>query len=367
MNSGKEEIQCGTLNISTESNETSVNSSDYGYYFDGVFVSVFGIVGMLGNVLTLCVLSRKKFKDCFHKLLLTLACFDSLFILCGGINYSCRAFKAGSQVFTLLFPTFIYPFSYIGLTGSIFMTFAISIERFLGICYPLKFPPHTRKAWYYILPVVLISILINIPRFFDAVISWNEGSPSYQPSGLRMSVDYIKYYRTYFYITFSALMPFLSIFFLNARIIWDLQHVKAQRFGSSKKLKKEINLFLILLSIVVTFLFLHSPRIIVDIYEFLNVEEVAVCQEAGVYFRPIEFIKTLTYISHFTTIINSGVNFLIYSFVGNSFRKEFFKMIGLRVRDGGQRTVMMEVSQRIIHQEYEQPGNSSQNTQIEYH
>ena len=57
-------------------------------------------------------------------------------------------------------------------------------------------------------------------------------------------------------------MPFLSIFFLNVRIMWDLRHVKvshccgscgtginfqAQRFGSKKKLNKEINLFVILL------------------------------------------------------------------------------------------------------------------------
>ena len=58
-----------------------------------------------------------------------------------------------------------------------------------------QFPPHTRKAWYYILPVVIISLLINIPKFFDVVITWEEESPSYHPSELRMSVDYIKYYR----------------------------------------------------------------------------------------------------------------------------------------------------------------------------
>lgn len=352
------------MSFEKECNMGATSSGDYKYYFDGVFVSVFGIIGMFGNVLSLCVLSRPKFKDCFHKLLLTLACFDSLFILCGGISYSCRAFVPGSQIFKVLFPHLIYPLSYIGLTGSIFMTFAISIERFLGICYPLKFPPHTRKSWYYILPVVLISIIINIPRFLDGDIEWDEEEGySYVASNLRISPDYIKYYRTYFYITFSALLPFLCIFFLNARILWDLRHVKAQRFGSRRNLMKEINLFLILLSIVVTFLLLHTPRIIVDIYEFLNIEVIIACQRD---FRPTELFDKLTYISHFTTIINSGVNFLIYSFVGNSFRNEFCRMFGLREPAlSSQRTVMMEISQqRSNHHGYEQPGSSSQ---IEYH
>ena len=34
----------------------------YRYYFDGVLVSSFGIVGFIGNLLTLFVLSRPKFK-----------------------------------------------------------------------------------------------------------------------------------------------------------------------------------------------------------------------------------------------------------------------------------------------------------------
>ena len=58
--------------------------------------------------------------------------------------------------------------SYIGLTGSIFMTLAISTERFLGVCYPLQLPRQTRKAAAYIIPVLTISLATNIPRFFDA-------------------------------------------------------------------------------------------------------------------------------------------------------------------------------------------------------
>ena len=59
----------------------------------------------------------------------------------------------------------------------------------------VQFPPHTRKSWYYIIPVVLLSILINIPRFLEGVVEWDDEGPAYKPSNMRTSPNFIIYYR----------------------------------------------------------------------------------------------------------------------------------------------------------------------------
>ena len=41
---------------------------------------IVGVFGLMGNGATIAVLSRPMFKGTFHKLLICLACFDSLFI-----------------------------------------------------------------------------------------------------------------------------------------------------------------------------------------------------------------------------------------------------------------------------------------------
>ena len=46
--------------------------------------------------------------------------------------------------------------------------------------------------------------------------------------------------------------------------------------------------------------------------------------KADIFDRPTESIRTLTFVSHFTTIFNSGVNFLIY-------RQDFSSIRGLRL------------------------------------
>ena len=110
----------------------------------------------------------------------------------------------------------------ISLCGTIFMTVAISIERFLGICYPLHLPPQNRKAWYYVLPIFCLSVLVNLPKFFEGEIHYEEEEdgfmreigmmaegfnistadsesavPQVKPTELRLDSNYIKYYVTY--------------------------------------------------------------------------------------------------------------------------------------------------------------------------
>jgi len=63
---------------------------DFKWWCDGLLVSIVGTIGFVGNTLALIVLSRPSLRDVFHQLLFALACFDTLYIVCGGINYTFR-------------------------------------------------------------------------------------------------------------------------------------------------------------------------------------------------------------------------------------------------------------------------------------
>lgn len=123
-----------------------LENDDYRFWLDGILVAVVGSAGFVGNLLALIVLSRPQLRDVFHRLLFALACFDIFFIVFGGISYTFRAFLVSTDSYTYIFPYLVHPMSHISMAGTIFMTLAISIERYLGLCHPLL-SPHSRKAW----------------------------------------------------------------------------------------------------------------------------------------------------------------------------------------------------------------------------
>jgi len=314
---------------------------DINWWCSGVLVSIVGLIGFVGNTLALIVLSRPSLRDVFHQLLFALACFDILFIVCGGINWSFRAFRAESDIFTYLFPKFIYPFTHIAMTGTIFMTVAITVERYLGLCHPLL-SPHSRKVWFYLLPVIVVAFALNVPKFLEielgninvtnAVTGQNETKPSYGPSDLRMSMTYIKAYIMWTRLFSTGLIPVVLLLCLNLRIIMDIlsSSKKTQRFGSARRQRKEINLSLVLLCIVLVFFCCHACRIIIDIYEFINMQKVEDCNLQKKGWNPPYLWEALYPISNVFKILNSSLNFFVYCLVGHTFRRELCRTLGLK-------------------------------------
>ena len=68
-------------------------------------------------------------------MLIGLAFFDLFFILCGVPVHITPIFNLENQLYAWLYAYFLYPFTAVSLTGSIYMTMAITIERYDNFCY----------------------------------------------------------------------------------------------------------------------------------------------------------------------------------------------------------------------------------------
>ena len=102
------------------------------FVIEGVVQTIVAILGILGNSLASFILcTRKEMRNAFNLLLVTLACFDSLYLF-GSILESFRksdVFDMATHTHTILFPHLLYPFTQFTFTASIFMTVAIALER----------------------------------------------------------------------------------------------------------------------------------------------------------------------------------------------------------------------------------------------
>ena len=72
------------------------------------------------------------------QMLIVLASCDSGFLLCSILESFRTSFNSATQLHLDLFPYFLFPGQAIMMTASIFMTVAISMERYVVVHYPLN-------------------------------------------------------------------------------------------------------------------------------------------------------------------------------------------------------------------------------------
>ena len=277
------------------------------FWISGVLLVIFGIIGLLGNIFTIVVLCQPKMrKSIFYNLLLALACFDALFILSYGISYAywSLACPVNVAVYWLF-----YPAREICFVSSIYMTVAISLERYLGICHPhLQF---SRGALVYILSVLFIDFAFTFPKFLEIKYSFKNDKLAYEIQDFKKTKHYKYGYHLWASVIFKSIIPLVSLLFLNGSIIAT---IKGNRHPQSSQTRREGNSTMILFCIVIVFLIFHVPRLVHKFLYYLDHEN-----ERNWYIIYPIFRLALT--------TNSSVNFIIYSMVGREFRAQFFKLI----------------------------------------
>ena len=99
-----------------------------------------------------------------------------------------------------------------------------------------------------------------------------------------------------------------------------------------QSVKKEINLAVIIICIVVVFICCNITRVILNCYEVFMTQDIINC---GPTFTPPVWFLCLTSFNHFSLVLNASVNFIVYLVLGRKFRRlatKTFKMFFRYVR-----------------------------------
>ena len=205
------------------------------FWVEGVASTVVAVSGLTGNLISIWVLSDDELRTgVFNRLLRSLAVVDCMFILPGAIIYTAKAFSWQADWYNRSFPVFIYPFTEIAFCSSIYMTVAIAVERYLGVCRPFQRLSGSYSAKTFITLVGILAISLNIPKFFESETIYkrskedNTTVTSIGVTRLRMNPDYITYYWMWTRLLITGIIPFVLLALLNAKIYLGIRKSKHQ-------------------------------------------------------------------------------------------------------------------------------------------
>ena len=134
------------------------------FVFEVVLVMITGSFGVIGNCMLIKMFAQLEQKVNFHQLMITLAIFDSIYILLCMLLFAIPEILEG--YFFCVAP-YALAFLLVAQTGSVYCTVGISLERYLTVCHPFYFIGRNWSARRYIIPIVLFSVLFNLMKFFE--------------------------------------------------------------------------------------------------------------------------------------------------------------------------------------------------------
>ena len=337
-----------------------------GPYGEILFAFLVAIMGLIGNTTIAIFFLRKRCHVNFHRLVIMLSIYDNLSII---MNLSLfivpNLLRTSGNVHQIvekenyLIP-FVYPVLEIALTGSIYFTLAITIERYLIVCHPFYAISHSWPIKSYMLSISLFCLAYNIPRclelrtlecqngtidtskvcenepnswrrsFIDSNHNCSIRNSMLAFTDLGCSSNYFFIYHIGLDSIFKCILPFVLLLIMNGLIMKrGLQNCQSHdalnkrqskiniikrrvhnnknsdKNNSIKGINKEdVKLAITSMIIVGIFILCYSVIWISKLCEFINRSPVDICK-----------LKMNLIIGYFVTTLNSSIKCYVYFFI----------------------------------------------------
>lgn len=294
---------------------------EFEFWSNGILLNFVGFFGVLGNILSMIILSRPQMRSSINYLLIGLARCDTILIITSMLLFGIPAIYPYTgflrYYYFRLYPDIskvVYPLAMIVQTASCYLTLTVTLERYVAVCHPLRARALCTygRARLYVIVIILFSICYNVPRFFE--VDQRE-YPDVEfgivfcivATDLRAEHLYINIYIHWLYLVFIYFIPFFGLFFFNAMIYQQVRKANRERQRLSRTEKREIGLATMLFCVVIVFLSCNIIALLINIIEAFTGE---------IHDR---LVKT----SNLLVTINSSVNFIIYVTFGEKFKRIF--------------------------------------------
>ncbi|KAK2154492.1 hypothetical protein LSH36_267g00008 [Paralvinella palmiformis] len=317
----------GVGSYDVDDDVSGYNEAAYGalqYWLNGVLTNIVVLLGLIGNILTIVILSQRAMRSSTNYYLTALAVWDSVVLICTFLLIGLIGvhFETYQNHFHSYVVAYIYPVALIAQTATIWLTVSFTVERYIAVCHPLKAARMCTisRAKFVIIGVSVGSSLYNVPRWFDYTPKrtfhpeFNETILTYERTEFSQNPLYLTGYFSCLYVPFMFIIPFLVLFILNAFLILAVRRSKRNReINMNVRQSRENNITIMLVTVVIVFMICQLPALVYNLAFSIDINMVG--SDPGYHI--------LSEIRNFMVNLNSAVNFILYCALGQKFRRIF--------------------------------------------
>ncbi|CAC5402508.1 OPRL1 [Mytilus coruscus] len=279
------------------------------------------ILGIIGNTLTLIVLSHKDMATSTNVYLSALAVSDTIKLINDFFYFIMVVLQDQNLDKDMRLISNFYPYAHYIFNMSVcvtaWLTVSVAVERYISICHITKAKEMCTitKARIVSTVVFLTMIILTVPSAlrYEAIhqVDNNKNVTCYTvlPSALGNNSDFMDPY-TWVQNSLRSIIPLIVLIFLNARIINELRKQRVK----GKKLSSRNRITLMLIAIIIFFTVCIMPDAFMSLFFGFG------------YVDESNLVKGIREITDSLLAINSAFNFVLYCSMSKIFRTTFSKI-----------------------------------------